>query len=48
MLQVQERSLSEKSFWSMLPSPERTLLCEKIGYSDNKEEEENHKETIGK
>ncbi|CAH1112949.1 unnamed protein product [Psylliodes chrysocephalus] len=45
-LTVQERSLSEKSFWSMLPSPERTLLCEKIGYSDNKEEEENHKETI--
>lgn len=25
-------SMSEKSFWSMLPSPERKLLCEKIGF----------------
>ncbi|CAH1186159.1 unnamed protein product [Phyllotreta striolata] len=38
-LTVKERSISEKSFWSMLPSPERTLLCDKIGYSDNKEGE---------
>ncbi|RZC35875.1 vacuolar protein sorting-associated protein 13A-like, partial [Asbolus verrucosus] len=33
-LLVQSRSLSEKNFWSMLPSPERTLLCKKIGFYD--------------
>ncbi|XP_072395854.1 intermembrane lipid transfer protein VPS13A-like [Diabrotica undecimpunctata] len=37
-LTVQERSIGEKSFWSMLPSPERILLCEKIGYFDEKED----------
>lgn len=31
-LLVQSRSMSEKNFWSMLPSPERTLLCKKIGF----------------
>ncbi|KAJ8960584.1 hypothetical protein NQ318_013873 [Aromia moschata] len=43
-LLVQARSISEKSFWSMLPSPERILLCEKIGFFEN--EQENKKSPI--
>ncbi|GJQ74448.1 hypothetical protein Trydic_g21318 [Trypoxylus dichotomus] len=31
-LTVNETSLCEKSFWDILPSPERTVLCEKIGF----------------
>ncbi|XP_057653630.1 intermembrane lipid transfer protein VPS13A-like [Diorhabda carinulata] len=38
-LTVQERSQSEKSFWSMLPSPERILLCEEIGCFEDKDKE---------
>lgn len=38
---VHSSSLAEKSFWAMLPSPERMLLCEKIGFPcdtyDNKQ-----------
>lgn len=33
-LLVQNTSLNEKSFWEILPSPERSLLCEKIGFSE--------------
>lgn len=30
---MQDASLSEKSFWDILPSPERSMLCDKIGFS---------------
>lgn len=30
-------SLSEKSFWDILPSPERSVLCDKIGFAENTE-----------
>lgn len=36
---VQSRSIGEKSFWSILPSPERLLLCEKIGFFGKNNEE---------
>ncbi|KRT80523.1 hypothetical protein AMK59_6501, partial [Oryctes borbonicus] len=39
-LTVNETSLCEKSFWDILPSPERVLLCEKIGFSQPEENEE--------
>ncbi|XP_030755861.1 vacuolar protein sorting-associated protein 13A-like [Sitophilus oryzae] len=37
-LLMQSKSQSEKSFWSLLPSPEKIVLCEKIGYSSEVEE----------
>ncbi|KAI4458553.1 vacuolar protein sorting-associated protein vps13 [Holotrichia oblita] len=42
-LTVHENSLCEKSFWDILPSPERTILCEKIGFLQG---EDNEKTTI--
>ncbi|XP_017782614.1 PREDICTED: vacuolar protein sorting-associated protein 13A-like [Nicrophorus vespilloides] len=33
-LSAQASSLSEKSFWDILPSPERQHLCEKISFPD--------------
>lgn len=41
---MHENSLCEKSFWDILPSPERTILCEKIGFLQG---EDNEKTTIG-
>ncbi|XP_050293548.1 intermembrane lipid transfer protein VPS13C-like [Anthonomus grandis grandis] len=36
-LLMRSKSQSEKSFWSMLPSPEKIVLCQKIGYYDQDE-----------
>ncbi|XP_066252577.1 intermembrane lipid transfer protein VPS13A-like [Euwallacea similis] len=36
-LLMQSKSQNEKSFWSLLPSPEKVVLCEKIGYYDKDE-----------
>ncbi|KAH1005296.1 hypothetical protein HUJ04_006309 [Dendroctonus ponderosae] len=36
-LLMQSNSQTEKSFWSMLPSPEKIVLCQKIGYYDKNE-----------
>lgn len=33
MFKVKESSFGEKSFWTMLPSPERTELCKRIGFT---------------
>ncbi|KAK5650330.1 hypothetical protein RI129_001359 [Pyrocoelia pectoralis] len=41
-LLVRADSCGEKNFWSMLPSPERTELCNKIGYSDQLVAEKKH------
>ncbi|KAF7285850.1 hypothetical protein GWI33_009822 [Rhynchophorus ferrugineus] len=37
-LLMQSKSQSEKSFWSLLPSPEKIVLCEKIGYYNGEED----------
>ncbi|KAL3277157.1 hypothetical protein HHI36_012509 [Cryptolaemus montrouzieri] len=45
-LMLKSRSIGEKNFWSMLPSPERLILCEKIGFfnkSPEDREEIDHK-----
>ncbi|XP_060526445.1 intermembrane lipid transfer protein VPS13C-like isoform X2 [Cylas formicarius] len=36
-LLLHSRSVGEKSLWSLLPTPEKTALCEKIGYPNGVE-----------
>lgn len=33
-LRVKTQSIQEKSFWDVLPSPEKQLLCERIGFME--------------
>ncbi|KAK9875024.1 hypothetical protein WA026_005834 [Henosepilachna vigintioctopunctata] len=39
-LLMKSRSMGEKNFWSMLPSPERLILCEKIGFFNKAPEDQ--------
>ncbi|XP_045467694.1 vacuolar protein sorting-associated protein 13C-like [Harmonia axyridis] len=38
-LLMKSTSIGEKNFWSMLPSPERLILCEKIGFFNKSPED---------